>query len=109
MKLILDKGADINARTTLGWTALMFASAGGKLWNAKLLVARGADLNAADKKGRTALSLAQSNHHTGVATLLKEFRAVADHPRPEKHEQGSFQRRPVTETESSWKRLRQTE
>src|SRR6185503_11702271 len=50
-KLLLDKGADVNARNTGGATALMWAvSEPAKV---RLLVERGADVNVAANGGRT--------------------------------------------------------
>ena len=42
MKALLDKGANVNAKAVLGWTALMLASKGGHVDVVKLLKAHGA-------------------------------------------------------------------
>jgi hypothetical protein len=43
---LLDQGADVNAASRFGKTALMFAVEGGNLQTAALLLNRGADVNA---------------------------------------------------------------
>ncbi len=55
---LLDNGANINAKTCNGWTALMYASSYGYLDMVKFLVKNGADINAITNEGYTALNLA---------------------------------------------------
>ncbi|MEG4021668.1 ankyrin repeat domain-containing protein [Microcoleus sp. S13C4] len=45
-ELLIAKGADVNARDTLGFTPLHFAAAYGRVKLAKMLIAKGADINA---------------------------------------------------------------
>ena len=71
-KLLVNKGADVNAEDISGGTALMRAAYKGKLDVAQLLIKKGADLNAKDAKGRTALSIAVYNGEIGIAKLLIE-------------------------------------
>lgn len=52
VQLLLDKGADANAKTGLGNTALMFVS---DRWIGQLLLKSGADINAKGVSGNTAL------------------------------------------------------
>ncbi len=75
MKLLLDKGADINSQNDFGWTALMEASLWGRLAVVNVLVNRNADVNVKDNWGVTALTLASSNGHTAVIKLLKDHGA----------------------------------
>ena len=56
MKLLLDKGASVNATAKGGSTALMWAT--GEASKVRLLLARGADPNIKNKRGLTALDLA---------------------------------------------------
>ena len=56
MKLLLDKGADVNAQNAFGTTALMIAA--GDIAKVRLLVERGANVNLASKQGRTPLFIA---------------------------------------------------
>ena len=43
MKLLLDKGADVNAKGEFGWTALTWAAQAGQLEVVRLLKDRGAE------------------------------------------------------------------
>jgi ankyrin repeat protein len=56
MRLLLDKGADVNARNAGNATALMWAVS--DLAKVRLLLDRGADVNIVSSSGRTALFLA---------------------------------------------------
>jgi hypothetical protein len=55
---LLDGGADTNARTKSGLTALIMAAGDGNLDMVQLLLARGADPYAEDSSGASALSMA---------------------------------------------------
>ena len=54
-KLLLAAGADVNAVSTDGCTALIDAVTCGAKTNVKILIAAGADVNKKDKSGFTAL------------------------------------------------------
>jgi ankyrin repeat protein len=76
MKLLIEKGADVNARSTGGTTALMWAAT--DLAKVRLLVDRGADVNAVSERGRTALFLsAMSDQSAEIVRLLLSRRADA--------------------------------
>ena len=72
--LLLDSGANVNARSANGRTALHFASEmplqHKSAATASLLLLRGADVRARDGRGRTALHAAALTGHAGVAALL---------------------------------------
>ncbi len=67
MRLLLDNGADANARNAGNATALMWAVA--DVAKVRLLVDRGADVNAVSTSGRTALFLAALSD--GSAEVVK--------------------------------------
>ncbi len=77
MRLLIDKGADVNARSSAGATALMWAVA--DLAKVRLLIDRGADVNAVSESGRTALHLAaMSDNSAPIVQLLRSRGAKAD-------------------------------
>ena len=71
-KLLINKGADINAKLDGGKTVLMFAAHRGRPSIGKLLIEKGADVNAKSKYGSTALITAAANGHLDVVELLIE-------------------------------------
>jgi len=74
MTLLIDKGADVNARSAGNATALMWAV--GDIAKVRLLVARGADVNAVSESGRSALLLAaMSDRSAEVVRLLLSRKA----------------------------------
>jgi len=74
MKLLLDQGADVNAKDKAGQTALYVAVQQNKNTDSiKLLLDKGADINTKDKVGRTALHIAvQYKSIDSVKCLLDE-------------------------------------
>ncbi len=72
VKLLLDKGADVNAGDQWGQTALMIAAGTGRLEMVRLLLATGAEVNTQSKKGNTALMYAAGDGHSQVVQLLLE-------------------------------------
>ena len=76
---LLDGGADVNARASGGETALMLASARGRLDVIGLLVERGADVNAVSDAGNSALMLAAARGQLDAVRALLERGASKDH------------------------------
>lgn len=82
-RLLLDHGADINARGSSGVTPLMTAASRGHVESVRLLLDRGADRQMKNSSGQTALALA--NKGSAIYALLSEtpeeviyFHPVAD-------------------------------
>ncbi|GEM_PF-216712 len=78
VKVLLFKGADANAKTNKGSTALMWASYNGYGKIAKLLVDAGADVDAQDTLGNTALIFAALRNNSQVVRLLLQKGADAN-------------------------------
>ena len=74
-RLLLERGADINAQTKLGWTPLHMASRRGTLEILRLLLEFGADVEAEDEDGKTALQVAADKGYDEVVKLLREHGA----------------------------------
>jgi ankyrin repeat protein len=74
VKLLLDKGADINA-TYEGHTALIEATLCDNRSTVELLLDRGANAEAKDKNGNTALKIATVNEFAGIVQLLLKRKA----------------------------------
>ncbi len=69
MRLLLDRGADVNAQNAFGSTALMWSVSDPA--KVRLLLDRGAQVNTAAKSGRTALIIAAfTNPSADVVRLL---------------------------------------
>jgi ankyrin repeat protein len=71
VKLLLGKGADVNARDERGWTPLMEAANRGYPEIVKLLLDKGADVNLKHQYGWTALSIAKGKGNKEIEKLLK--------------------------------------
>ncbi|KXH63431.1 hypothetical protein CSAL01_04545 [Colletotrichum salicis] len=70
VRLLLDRGAHIEAADEEGRTSLLWAAENGHEAVVELLLDRGANTEAADKKSRTPLLWAAKNGHEAVVRLL---------------------------------------
>jgi len=71
LKLLLDKGSDINAKTPQGVTPLHLAANFGELEAVKLLLERGAEPDPKEETGMTPIMAAQGGNHQEIIKLLK--------------------------------------
>jgi ankyrin repeat protein len=72
VKLLLENGAEVNARTSSGWTALMAAASKDDADTVKMLIDSGADSEIRDNDfGMTALEIAKSKKYENVVCLLQ--------------------------------------
>ena len=70
IELLIDNGADVNARNKEQSTPLLGAVAEGRMNIVELLVNKGADVSAKYKRGRTALHDAAAYGHKGICEIL---------------------------------------
>ena len=70
VKLLLDRGADTDARNSAHRTPLQLAAEHGKAGAIRLLARAGADLDTQDRKGRTPLHRATYEGHAEAAEAL---------------------------------------
>ena len=72
VRLLIDRGADIHARSNGGATALLFATRQGSVGSVRGLLAAGADVNVQRPDGATSLLVAVINGHEDLVDLLLE-------------------------------------
>ena len=77
-RLLLDRGADINARNIWGSTPLHASTFMGRIEVVRVLLERGADVGAVDKQGRTPFSLAKKYGYDEIMKLLSEHGAYSE-------------------------------
>lgn len=76
--VLLEHGADVNARDERGATGLIDASQDGHSAIVSFLLSKGADVNAKDPGGWTALIAAASESHAVVVSILLNHGAEVD-------------------------------
>ncbi len=72
VRVMLDRGADIEQWATEGESPLMFAASAGDHTMVQLLLERGADATYRTDKGWDAVDFAAMHGHEGLAALLRE-------------------------------------
>lgn len=78
VKSVIDAGgADIDARDSDGWTALMYAAMQGNAEMVKLLLEKGAKTGIKNKNGTTALTIASRKGNAEIVKLLESPPAEA--------------------------------
>ncbi|XP_028398575.1 transient receptor potential cation channel subfamily A member 1-like [Dendronephthya gigantea] len=75
IQLLLENGADVNARDDRRWTPLLYVAAAGCPCCTKILVENGAKLNEWDKNRMTPLSLAASRNKVNAVKALLDHGA----------------------------------
>ena len=71
MRLLLDHGADVNARQQMGYTPLHGAASSGNGAMVDLLLSRGADRSAKSDDGKTPADIADARGHAELAARLR--------------------------------------
>ncbi len=77
---LLKKGAEINATTANGSTALLFAARFGHIEVVEVLLQNKADPNIANERGATAIDWALKTDNTDIADLLRKAGGRAGEP-----------------------------
>jgi ankyrin repeat protein len=76
VKLLLEKGADIQAKNEMNWNALMQAASEGYADVVKLLLEAGSEVNVISKEiGETVLILASWKNAPEIVKMLLEYNA----------------------------------
>ena len=70
VKMLLNKGADVNSKTSDGITALIWATLNGHIEVVKMLIDKGANVNANEGNGMTALIYASDKGYLDVVQSL---------------------------------------
>jgi ankyrin repeat protein len=71
--VLLESGADLEGRSSAGWTPLHFAADSGSLDMVKLLVERGADVNARTRAGLRPVQTAWEGRFAEIVTYLQRY------------------------------------
>jgi ankyrin repeat protein len=80
--LLIEAGADLNAKSTSGFTPLLFAVRNGHIDAVEVLLDRGADVNDVAPDGTSALNMAVVNAYFELAAVLLDRGADPNAPDP---------------------------
>lgn len=69
-QLLMNRKADLDARSPNGTTPMMMAARGGYIWMVKLLLDAGADATLKNERGMTAIDFAQEGNYTDIVEGL---------------------------------------
>ena len=72
LQLLLDHGANVEAKDSQGMTSLVHAANAGNTLGVQLLLKNGADINAKDLFGKIAWDYAKRGKHKEIKRLLQE-------------------------------------
>ena len=86
VEALAGRGADVNATSNNGETAIMYAANQGHTAVVEALAGRGADVNAADNNGETAMMFAADQGHTDTVKALQSFNLRAVFQQEEGHD-----------------------
>jgi uncharacterized protein len=75
VRILIEHGADVNAKQEAGWTALHAASQNGDVEMVRLLIAGGAQVHARADNNQNALDLALTKGHQAVVDILDVYAA----------------------------------
>ena len=71
-RLLVERGANVNARDLNGWSYLHYASQRDSISDVRLALEKGADINLGTAfEGQTALDIAMSKGHHTIVELLQ--------------------------------------
>ena len=85
VKVLVARGADVDAQDSVGGTALMYAVWKGHTDVVRILLAAGAAVDKKGRDGRTALSVAEKDGRAEIIKLLKETAAKPQGPSRSDH------------------------
>ena len=71
-KLLIEAGAEVDAKLSGGYTPLLVAAGRGKTEVVRVLLDAGADVDATGESGKTALQLATERGYAETAKLIRE-------------------------------------
>jgi hypothetical protein len=73
--LLIENGANVNAKGSSGWTPLHYAANDGHIEVVRLLLEHGAEPNIKDVWGKTAIDLAREEGYFNIVELIEKFKS----------------------------------